>query len=63
MKLTPLDIKKQRFAVKMRGFDPTEVETFLEMAANEFEALLNERNRLNEEATKLKTQLRDYQKP
>lgn len=61
MKLTPLDIKKQKFALKMRGFDPTEVETFLEMVANEYETMLNDRNRLNEEVTRLKTQLRDYQ--
>ncbi len=61
MKITPLDIKKQRFALKMRGFDPTEVETFLEMVANEYETILNERNRQNEEIVKLKTQLRDYQ--
>jgi len=61
MKLTPLDIKKQRFALKMRGFDPTEVESFLEMVANEYETILNERNRQSEEVIKLKTQLRDYQ--
>jgi cell division initiation protein len=61
MKLTPLDIKKQKFAQKMRGYDTSEVESFLEMTANEYETALNERNRLNEEAVKLKTQLRDYQ--
>jgi cell division initiation protein len=61
MKLTPLDIKKQKFAQKMRGYDPAEVESFLEMTANEYESALNERNRLNEETIKLKTQLRDYQ--
>jgi cell division initiation protein len=61
MKLTPLDIKKQRFALRMRGFDPAEVETFLEMVANEYESVLTERNRQNEEIIKYKTQLRDYQ--
>ncbi|MFC1569775.1 DivIVA domain-containing protein [bacterium] len=61
MKLTPLEIKKQRFKTKVRGFDPMEVESFLEMVADEYEAILNERNRLSDEVTKLKTQLRDYQ--
>lgn len=61
MKLTPLDIKKQRFKPKVRGFDPTEVETFLEMVADEYESVVNEKNRLGEEVTKLKTQLKDYQ--
>ena len=61
MKLTPLDIKKQNFKTKVRGFDPAEVETFLEMVANEYEFVLNEKNSLKEEVTKLKTQLKDYQ--
>lgn len=61
MKLTPLDIKKQRFKSKVRGFDPIEVESFLEMVSDEYEAILNERNKLSDEVTKLKTQLQDYQ--
>lgn len=61
MRLTPLEIKKQRFKSKVRGFDPIEVESFLEMIADEYEYVLNEKNRLNEEVTKLKTQLNDYQ--
>ena len=61
MKLTPLDIKKQVFKKVMRGYDPIEIETFLEMVAEEFEALIKERNDLSDEVLKLKTQLRDYQ--
>ncbi len=61
MKLTPLEIKKQRFKSRVRGYDPAEVETFLEMVADEYESILNEKNRLGDEVTKLKTQLRDYQ--
>jgi len=61
LKLTPLEIKKQRFKIKVRGCDSTEVETFLEMVADEYESVLNEKNRLREEVTKLKTQLKDYQ--
>lgn len=61
MKITPLDIKKQEFKKTLRGFDPIEVETFLEMVAEEYEALIKERNNLSEEVLKLKTQLFDYQ--
>lgn len=61
MKITPLEIKKQRFAAKMRGYDQAEVEAFLEMVSDEYESLINEKNRLHEEATRLKVQLRDYQ--
>ena len=61
MKLTPLEIKKQRFKSKVRGLDPTEVESFLEMVANEYEIVLNEKDHLAEEVMKLKVQLKDYQ--
>lgn len=61
MKITPLEIKKQNFKTKVRGFDPAEVESFLEMVADEYESVLNERNKFNEDATRLKIQLRDYQ--
>lgn len=61
MKLTPLEIKKQHFKTRVKGFDPAEVETFLEMVADEYESVLNEKNRLAEEMTKIKTQLKDYQ--
>lgn len=61
MKLTPLDIRKQEFKRSMRGFDPIEVEAFLQMVADEFEVLIRERNRLEDELLKLRTQLKDYQ--
>ncbi|MBD3287897.1 DivIVA domain-containing protein [candidate division KSB1 bacterium] len=61
MKITPLDIKKQEFKKAMRGFDSVEVETFLEMVAEEFEQLIKEKNNLADEVLKLKTQLHDYQ--
>lgn len=61
MKLTPLDIKKQEFKKTFRGFDPVEVETFLEMVADEYESLIREKNNLTDEVLKLRTQLRDYQ--
>ena len=61
MKITPLEIKKQNFKPKVRGFDQAEVESFLEMVADEYEVVLSERNHYKEEVTKLKTQLKDYQ--
>ena len=61
MKLTPLDIKKQEFKKTLRGYDLLEVETFLEMVADEYEELLNERNQMQNEIQILRTQLKDYQ--
>ena len=49
MKITPLDIQQQQFRVRFRGFDMVEVDNFLDLAANEFEELLRENNRLREE--------------
>ncbi|MEE9171132.1 MAG: DivIVA domain-containing protein [bacterium] len=61
MRLTPLDIKRQEFKRTMRGCDPVEVETFLEMVANEYESLLKENEQLRTEALTLRTQLKDFQ--
>ncbi len=61
MKLTPLDIKKQEFKKSMRGYDAIEVDAFLEMVADEFESLNQEKNNLADEVLILKTQLQDYQ--
>lgn len=60
MKLTPLDIKKQEFRKGIRGYDPIEVEAFLEVVADEFEAIVREKNQLTDEVLKLRTQLKDY---
>jgi cell division initiation protein len=62
VKLTPLDVRKQEFKKVMRGFDPDEVEAFLMMLADELEMHIREKNQLNDELIKLRTQLRDYQR-
>jgi cell division initiation protein len=56
-----LDIKKAEFKRVMRGLDPEEVGAFLDMVAEEFESAVRERNRLEEETLRLRTQLQDYQ--
>lgn len=60
MRLTPLDIKKQQFKKVLRGYDPEEVDTFLDMMANEFEAVLREQKEVRERANELETQIKDY---
>lgn len=61
MRLTPVDIRKQEFKRAVRGYDKDEVDTFLEMVAEEFETMLREKERNQEETVRLKTQLHDYQ--
>lgn len=60
MKLTPLDIKKQEFKKVMRGYDPVEVDTFMDMTANEFEDLLKQQKEMRDKFVELETQLKDY---
>ena len=61
MKLTPLDIRKQEFRKTLRGFDPIEVQTFLEMVGEEYEQVLQENKHLNNRIIELETKLKDFQ--
>ena len=49
MSLTPLDIQKMRFPQKMRGYDPTEVEDFLALVAEELATRLSQVDKLERE--------------
>ena len=60
MKLTPLDIRKQQFKKTMRGYDPVEVDTFLELAAADFEEMLKQQRELRDKEIAIETQLVDY---
>lgn len=62
MKLTPLDIKKQDFSTKLRGYDPDEVNAFLEMMALQWEEVLAEQRRSEEKVTELKAKLEHYER-
>jgi cell division initiation protein len=61
MKLTPLDIRKQEFRKTLRGYDPIEVQTFLEMVGEEYELLLEKNKQHNNRLIELETKLKDYQ--
>lgn len=60
MKITPLEIKRQQFKKVMRGFDPVEVESFLEMVSNDLEDILTLNKEFKERVIELETQLADY---
>lgn len=60
MKLTPLDIRKQEFRKVMRGYDPVEVDTFVEMVSTEFEDLLKGQREMRDRVVEVETELRDY---
>ena len=58
--LTPLEIQKQSFARKLKGFDPNEVRAYLQMVAEEIEKLLRDVDRLSRENVMLREDLDDH---
>ena len=46
MRITPLDVHEQTFRIAFRGFDPAEVDAFLQRVADELERLTEERDQL-----------------
>ncbi|APX72818.1 cell division regulator GpsB [Companilactobacillus allii] len=53
----PNDILQKEFKTKMRGYDPTEVDQFLDGIIKDYEAYSNELNRIQSENENLKNQL------
>jgi cell division initiation protein len=60
MKVTPLDLRQQRFRVGFRGFDRTEVLAFLAAVADDYEEALRETDRLRQETAHLKSALEEH---
>lgn len=62
MTLTPLEIQQRRFRTVFRGYDPREVEGFLEEAAAACEALQREVLRLTEELRRAQEELEELRR-
>lgn len=62
MKITPLDIQQQKFKIRFRGFDPQEVDLFLEQIADAFESRLKANEKLQEEIRRLENESQGYKK-
>lgn len=62
MKLTPLDIRKQEFSRKFRGYDPEEVRGFLQMVATQWEEIRDEYQGVNSKLGELRAKLDHYEK-
>jgi cell division initiation protein len=62
MRITPLDIRKQPFRRAMRGFDSDAVNSFLEMMANEFEALIHQNSEYASRIKQLEEKCEGYAK-
>jgi cell division initiation protein len=60
MRLSPLQIRQYRFTTRFRGFDPREVEVFLESVVADLEEVVRENSTLRREIEKLARDLESY---
>jgi cell division initiation protein len=58
--LTPIDIQKQAFSKRFRGYDQGEVRAYLHMVAEDLAAQLQEIERLTREVAELRGDLREH---
>jgi len=60
MRVSPLDMRQQRFRSGMRGYDRTEVVAFLTEAADDYEHALRDNDRLRSEVNRLESLLQEH---
>lgn len=60
MKLTPLDIQQQQFRTALMGFEKKEVDTFLDLLANDVEELIRENKKLEGELRKKEADIQEF---
>lgn len=60
MKVTPLDLRQQRFRAAFRGFDRAEVTALLHEVAEEYEAALLEVDRQRQELARMEERINEY---
>ncbi len=62
MRLSAMDIRQQQFAVKLiRGFDPQEVDAFLDEMADDWEELIKENNLLKDQLATVEDRLKEIE--
>ncbi len=60
MKISPMDLQRQTFAQRLRGFDPAEVRTYLNIVAEEVAALQRERDGFEQEVQSLRALVEEH---
>ncbi len=60
MKVTPIDLRQQRFQTVMRGYDRGEVQAFMLEVADDYENALRENDRLRQDVAKLDAVLGEH---
>lgn len=59
MRLSPMDIQNHHFSRRLRGLDRAEVETFLQLVSEDFEALLRENDELRKRVRELESRVEE----
>ena len=60
MRISPLDLRQQRFRTAMRGYDRTEVVAFLTEAADDYEHALREIDRMRSDLARMEALLGEH---
>ncbi|HVC18861.1 MAG TPA: DivIVA domain-containing protein [Vicinamibacterales bacterium] len=60
MKVTPLDLRQQRFRTVFRGFDRVEVTSFLAELADDYEQAFRESERLRQDLARMEALLNEH---
>jgi len=60
VRITPLEVRNHPFGSTLRGYDRDEVEAFLGMVAEDYEAVMREAERLREQVAVLQTRVDDF---
>lgn len=61
MRITAIDIQRQKFQVKLKGFDQEEVRNYLVTIAEQIEDLQRQNDEFRQESDRLKDLLNDYE--
>ncbi|MBW1858693.1 MAG: DivIVA domain-containing protein [Deltaproteobacteria bacterium] len=60
MKITPLDVEQKQFRVRFRGFDVSEVDSFLEEMAHELKTFMSENEDQQKEIERLTREVEEF---
>ena len=60
MRITPMDIEQQEFSRSFRGYSEEEVDDFLDKIVKDYEELINENVKLNEDIEKMQEKLKEF---
>ncbi|HEY4492167.1 MAG TPA: DivIVA domain-containing protein [Acidobacteriota bacterium] len=61
MRISAIDIQRQKFSIKLKGYDQEEVRSFLSSIAEQLEELTRQNEQFKQEIDRLKDVLSDYE--